>query len=268
MAEDKRITVPDILAAKKEGRRIAMLTAYDFPTAQILDAAGVDIILVGDSLGNVILGYENTLPVTMEEMIHHTAAVARGIRRALLVADMPFLSYQVSPEEGRRNAGRLIKEGGAAAVKLEGGKECAELVASLVDMGVPVMGHVGLTPQSIHRFGGYRVQGRDDRSAEAILEGALALEEAGAFSLVLEGVPAALAAKVTSALAIPTIGIGAGRACDGQVLVLHDILGIYRGFRPKFVKVYAEIGRQMEEAAGAFVREVREGKFPDDTHSF
>ncbi len=268
MSETKRVTVLDILAAKKEGRRLAVLTAYDFPTAQIVDAAGVDIILVGDSLGNVILGYENTLPVTVDQMIHHTAAVTRAARRAMVVADLPFLSYQVSAEEARRNAGRLVKEGGAAAVKLEGGELYADLTASLVDMGIPVMGHVGLTPQSVHRFGGFRVQGRDEASAGEIVGGAKALEEAGAFAVVLEGIPSALAERITRELSIPTIGIGAGPACDGQVLVLHDMLGIYRGFRPKFVKVYDEIGARMEEAVRRYVSEVRNGEFPDESHAF
>lgn len=266
--DDKKVTVPDIVAAKKEGRRLAVLTAYDHSFARILDAAGVDIVLVGDSLGNVVLGHANTLPVTMEDMVSHTAAVARAVRRALVVADMPFLSYQVSPEEARRNAGRFIKEAGAEAVKIEGAEGYAELVASLVAMGIPVMGHVGLTPQSVHRFGGMRVQGKTEEGAEAILRGARILEEAGAFSVVLEGIPASLAGRITAELSIPTIGIGAGPSCDGQVLVLHDMLGLYRGFRPKFVKVYAELGDLAEEAVRNYIREVREGKFPGPGQSF
>lgn len=268
MNDTRKVRVNDILEAKGEKRRITMLTAYDFPTAQIVDAAGVDIILVGDSLGNVVLGYENTLPVTMEDALRHTAAVARGVKRAMVVADMPFLSYQVSMEEARRNVGRLVKEAGAEAVKLEGGEVCCALTTSIVEMGVPVMGHLGLTPQSIHRLGGYRVQGRDDASARKIVREAKALEDAGAFGIVIEGIPADLASEITAAISIPTIGIGAGPDCDGQVLVLHDMLGIYRGFRPKFVKVYAEIGRQMEEAVREYVREVSEGIFPDESHSF
>ncbi len=268
MAEAKRITVTDVMAAKKEGRKLVVLTAYDYSMAQIVDGAGVDIILVGDSLGNVVLGHESTLPVTMEDMLRHTAAVARGAARALVVGDMPFLSYQVSPDEARRNAGLFLKEGGAAAVKIEGGREFAPLAASLVDMGVPVMGHVGLTPQSVHRFGGYRVQGKDELSAQRIREGARAMEEAGAFAVVLEGIPAALAATITADLSVPTIGIGAGPSCDGQVLVLNDMLGLYRGFRPKFVKVYADIGTQVEKAVKEYADEVRRGVFPDKEHSF
>ncbi len=267
MSENK-VTVPDVLKAKEEKRPLCMLTAYDYSTALIVDEAGVDIILVGDSLGNVILGYDNTLPVTMQEMLHHTAAVARGVKRAMVVGDMPFMSYQVSPEEARRNAGRFIQEAGAEAVKLEGGEGIADLVASMTSVGIPVMGHVGLTPQSIHAFGGFRVQGREEGSAGEILRGAKALEEAGAFAVVLEGVPADLAARVTGSLSIPTIGIGAGPDCDGQVLVLHDILGLYRGFRPKFVKIYAELGEKMEEAVKSYIREVREGSFPGEEHSF
>ncbi len=268
MDDAKKVTVPDVAAAPRQGRRLAMVTAYDAPTARIVDAAGVDVILVGDSLGNVVLGYENTLPVTMEDMIRHTAAVVRGTSRALVVADMPFMSYQESAEQARRNAGRLVKEGGAAAVKLEGGVAVAATVAAIVAMDVPVMGHVGLTPQSVHAFGGFRVQGRDEESARKIIDGARALEEAGAFAVVLEGIPSELARRVSEALDIPTIGIGAGPGCDGQVLVLHDMLAMYRGFRPKFVKVYDDIGDRMEKAVAAYVREVKDGSFPAPEHEF
>ena len=268
MSEIRKVTINDLVKAKAEGRRITMLTAYDCPTAQVLESADVDIILVGDSLGNVILGYDTTLPVTMEDMIHHTAAVARGVQKAMVVADMPFMSFQVSREEAVRNAGRFLKEAGAEAVKLEGGERVCGLVTALVEMGIPVMGHVGLTPQSVFQFGGYRVQGREEGSAREILQGARALEDAGAFSVVLEGIPGSLAGRITESLSIPTIGIGAGPDCDGQVLVLHDMLGMYRGFRPKFVKVYAEIGRKMEEAVKEFVREVKEGDFPGEEHTF
>ncbi len=268
MNDAKKVTVPDVAAAPREGRRLAVVTAYDASAARIVDAAGVDIILVGDSLGNVVLGYPNTLPVTMEEMISHTAAVVRGTSRALVVADMPFMSYQESIALARRNAGRLVKEGGAAAVKLEGGAAVADAVAAIVAMDVPVMGHVGLTPQSVHAFGGFRVQGRDEESAQRIVDGAKAVEAAGAFAIVLEGIPSELARRISEALEIPTIGIGAGPGCDGQVLVLHDMLGIYRGFRPKFVKVYDEIGDRMEKAVATYVREVRDGSFPGPEHEF
>jgi 3-methyl-2-oxobutanoate hydroxymethyltransferase len=245
-----------------------MVTGTDFSLARIADEAGVDIVLVGDSLGTVALGYESTLPVTMDEMLVFTRAVARAARRALVVADMPFLSYQVSAEEARRNAGRFVKEGGAAAVKLEGGAEVASAAASIVAMGVPVLGHVGLTPQSVHAMGGYRVQGRDEERANAILDGARALEDAGVFGVVLEGIPRALAARVTAALGVPTIGIGAGAACDGQVLLVHDLLGLYGGHRPKFVKRYAACGEEAGRAVRQFCDEVRGGLFPDEEHSY
>jgi len=262
-----RVTVATLRAKKEAGERIAMVTATDCSLARIVDEAGVDVVLVGDSLGMVALGYETTLPVTMEEMLVFTRAVARGARRALVVADMPFLSYQVSPEEARRNAGRFLKEGGAAAIKLEGGAEVAATVASIVEMGVPVLGHVGLTPQSVHAMGGYRVQGREEGRAREILEGARALEDAGAFAVVLEGVPRSLAARVTAALGVPTIGIGAGPACDGQVLVLHDLLGLWGGHSPRFAKRYAACGDEAGRAVRQFCAEVRGGLFPDEEHS-
>lgn len=258
------ITVHDLKAWKAEGRRFTMLTAYDFPTAQILDRAGVPLLLVGDSVGNNVLGYEDTLPVTMDEMLHHTRAVARGAERALVVGDLPFLSYQASIEEGVRNAGRLVKEGGAQAVKLEGPH--LDLVHRLVEIGVPVMAHIGLTPQSVHVMGGYRVQGRGE-AAHLIAEQAEQLEKAGAFSVVLEGVPAELAAEITRSLEVPTIGIGAGPSCDAQVLVIHDLLGINETV-PKLAKKFADLRGVMTHAVEAFVREVEAGTFPDDDHSY
>jgi 3-methyl-2-oxobutanoate hydroxymethyltransferase len=258
------ITVHDLKAWKAEGRRFTMLTAYDFPTAQILDRAGVPVLLVGDSVGNNVLGYPDTLPVTMDEMLHHTRAVARGIEHAMLVGDLPFLSYQVSLEDGVRNAGRLVKEGGAHAVKLEGPQ--LELVQRLVDIGIPVMAHVGLTPQSVHAMGGYRVQGRGE-AAHRVLEEAHQLEKAGAFSIVLEAMPADLAAEITRSLQIPTIGIGAGPACDAQVLVINDLLGINEHV-PKLSKKYADLRSVIGEAVEAFVREVEAGTFPDADHSY
>jgi 3-methyl-2-oxobutanoate hydroxymethyltransferase len=259
-----RVTVRTLREKKSRGERIVMITATDSSWSSIVDRAGVDVVLVGDSLAQVALGYETTLPVTMEEMLVFTRAAAAGSKRALLVSDMPFLSFQTSPEEARRNAGRFLKEAGAAGVKLEGGVEVAETVAGIVSMGVPVMGHVGLTPQSVHAFGGYRVQGKDPRRAKEIAEGARALEAAGAFAIVLEGIPSALAREITESLEVPTIGIGAGGGCDGQVLVLHDILGLFRDFTPSFVKRYAELGQAAEEAVREFCREVREGVFPDE----
>jgi 3-methyl-2-oxobutanoate hydroxymethyltransferase len=258
------VTIRDLRAWKAEGKRFAMLTAYDFPTARILDEAGIPILLVGDSVGNNVLGYENTLPVTMEEMLHHTRAVSRGARDAMVVGDMPFLSYQVSVEEGVRNAGRFLKEGGAHAVKLEGPQ--VELTHRLVELGIPVMAHVGLTPQSVHGLGGYRVQGRGEDAAR-LLDEAQALEKAGAFAIVLEGVPSDLGAKITKTLQISTIGIGAGPGTDGQVLVVNDLLGLSDRL-PKFAKAYAEVGRQIREAVQAFASDVASGTFPDEEHSY
>ena len=267
-ADAGKVTVATLRAKRAAGERIVMVTATDFSLARIVDEAGVDVVLVGDSLGTVALGLDSTLPVTMDEMLVFTRAVARGTRRALLVADMPFLSYQVSAEEARRNAGRFLKEAGAAAVKLEGGVEIAPTVASIVAMGVPVMGHLGLTPQSVHAMGGYRVQGREEERAREILDGARALEEAGAFSIVLEGVPSQLAARISEALGVPTIGIGAGPACGGQVLVLHDLLGLWGGHRPKFAKRYAACGDEAGRAVRQFCAEVRGGLFPDEEHTY
>ncbi len=266
MAE--KVTVPAIKRMKQGGEKITALTAYDYSFARILDNAGVDILLVGDSLGSVIQGQETTLAVNMEEMLYHTKAVVRGRKHALVVADMPFLSYQVSVEEAKRNAGRFLQEAGAEAVKVEGGVAVLETIEAIVKMGIPVMGHVGLTPQSIHRFGGYKVQGKEKEQRKVILQDALAVEEGGAFSVVLEGIPLDLAQEITGRLTIPTIGIGAGVHCDGQVLVIHDMLGLFDKFTPKFVKRYAELGAVVAEAVKHFVAEVRSGKFPDEGHSF
>jgi len=264
----KAKTILDIQRMKEAGEKIAVLTAYDYPLARLLDLAGIDLLLVGDSVGSVVVGYDNTLPVTMEEMIYHTRAVVRAAGQALVVADLPFLSYQVDLTEARRNAGRLIKEGGAQAVKLEGGENVAETIRAIVAMDVPVVGHIGLTPQSIHRMGGYRVQGRQDEQARQLLADARAVEAAGAFAVVLEGIPAQLAAEITAALTIPTIGIGAGVHCDGQVLVIHDILGLCEKYSPKFVKRYADAATLISNAAADYIREVKAGVFPGDEHSF
>ena len=265
---DAKVTVPEIIAMKSRREKITALTAYDYAFSRILDEAGVDIILVGDSLGVVVQGRENTLPVTLAEMIYHTRAVARGRTRALIVADMPFLTFQVSVEEAKRNAGRLVQEGGAEAVKLEGGVAMRQAIAAIREAGIPVMGHVGLTPQSIHQFGGYRVQGKERSRREAILKDALAVEEAGAFAVVLEGIPLGLAREITERLSIPTIGIGAGVHCDGQVLVIHDMLGLFDRFTPKFVKQYANVKGVVADAVKRYVAEVRSEAFPGDEHSF
>ncbi len=264
----KRRTILDLQAMKSSGEKIAVLTAYDFPFARIMDQAGIDIILVGDSAGSVVAGYDTTLPVTMEEMLYHTRAVVRGVERALVVADMPFLSYQVDLSEARRNAGLLIKEGGAQAVKLEGGENVAETIRAIVAMDVPVVGHIGLTPQSIHRMGGYRVQGREDAQAKQLLADAVAVTEAGAFAVVLEGIPADLAKQITAAVAIPTIGIGAGVDCDGQVLVIHDILGLCEKYSPKFVKRFADVSGTIRQGIDDYISEVKGGSFPGPEHSF
>ena len=258
------VTIHDLRAWKTQGQRFAMLTAYDFPTAQILDRAGIPVLLVGDSLASNVLGYENTLPVTMEEMLHHTRAVARGVREALVVGDMPFLSYQVSVEEGVRNAGRFLKEGGAHAVKIEGPE--LELVHRLADLGIPVMAHVGLTPQSVHAMGGYKIQGRGEAGAR-VLDEAVALEKAGAFAVVLEAMPADLGAEITRSLQVPTIGIGAGPGCDAQVLVLADLLGLSER-APKLARAYADLRGEIERAALAFAGDVAAGRFPDEEHSY
>ena len=258
------VTVPDFVAAKGRGVRLTMLTAYDFTMARLVDAAGVDSILVGDSLGMVVQGQPDCLGVTLDEMVYHTRLVVRGSRRALVVADLPFMSYQVSPQQALESAGRLVKEGGAHAVKLEGGVRSAAAVAAVTAADIPLMGHVGLTPQSVRRLGGFKVQ----RNADRLIEDALAIEAAGAFALVIECVPAELAARVTAAVKIPTIGIGAGPHCDGQILVTPDILGMFDDIRPRFVKQYADVGQTVRRAVEGYCREVREGSFPDPEHSF
>jgi 3-methyl-2-oxobutanoate hydroxymethyltransferase len=262
--ELRLVTVPDFLAAKARGTRLTMLTAYDYTTARLLDAAGVDSLLVGDSLGMVVQGQPDSLAVTLDEMVYHTRLVARGIRRALLVADLPFMSYQVSPQQALESAGRLVKEGGAHAVKLEGGVRSAAAVEAVTRADIPLVGHIGLTPQSVRRLGGFKVQ----RDGDRLMEDALAIEAAGAFALVVECVPAELAARITAAVKIPTIGIGAGPHCDGQVLVTHDTLGLFSDLRPRFVKQYADLGQEIVTAVQAYCREVREGTFPDAEHSF
>lgn len=266
MAE--RVTTATLKQMKKEGRLVTMLTAYDYPFARMVDEAGIDIILVGDSVGNVILGYDSTLPVTMDEMVHHVKAVCRGVSRAIVVGDLPFLSYQVSKEEGLRNAGRFLKEGGAQAVKLEGGREMAEIIRTIVTAGIPVMGHLGLTPQAVHQLGGYRVQGKDQETAKKLLEDAQIIQEAGVFAIVLECVPVPLAKIITENLDVLTVGIGAGPYCDGQVLVTHDLLGISGSFTPKFVKQYASIRQDIMTALTRYKEEVQAGVFPGPEYGF
>lgn len=263
-----RVTIPDLRRKKARGERIVMLTAYDYPIARTLDQAGVDLVLVGDSLGMVGLGYDSTVPVTMEEMIHHAKAVRRGVRRALLVGDMPFMSFQVSPERAVLNAGRFLQEAGCEAVKLEGGLESLAAATAMVTAGIPVIGHIGLTPQTAGRFGGFKVQGRDAAGAQALVRAAVALEAAGCFALVLECVPDTLAKRITDRLRIPTIGIGAGARCDGQVVVTQDLLGLYDRFQPKFVKRYAELGQAAQAAVRQFAQDVRRGAFPGPAQTF
>lgn len=261
-------TAATFAAAKAKGEKLSMLTAYDYSTAKLEDESGINGILVGDSLGNVVLGYEDTVSVTMEDMIHHGAAVARGAKNALVVVDMPFMSYEVTVEEAVRNAGRLMKEGRAGAVKLEGGVRVAEQIRAIVKAGIPVMGHIGLTPQSINVFGGFKVQGKSEEAARALLADAKAVEEAGAFAVVIEAVPAALAQMITDAVSIPTIGIGAGAGCDGQILVYQDMLGMFSDFTPKFVKRYANVGEVMREAFANYADEVASGVFPTEEHTY
>lgn len=263
----KKMTIPEIMQMKQEGRKLTVLTAYDYPTARLVDEGGVDAILVGDSAGVVFSGHENTLPVTMDEMLYHVKAVTRARPKALVVADMPFMACQCGEVEALKNCGRMLQEGGAEAVKIEGGTNMVAIIRAVTEMDIPVMAHVGLTPQSVHRMGGYRVQGRKDQ-AERIIEDALAVQAAGAFAVVLEGIPSKLAARITEQLAIPTIGIGAGPACDGQVLVIHDILGLCEKYSPKFVKRYADLGPVITEASRQYVSEVKEGLFPTEEHSF
>jgi 3-methyl-2-oxobutanoate hydroxymethyltransferase len=262
--ELRQVTVPDFVAAKARGHRLTMLTAYDYTMARLLDDAGVDSLLVGDSLGMVVQGQPDSLAVTLDEMVYHTRLVARGVRRSLLVADLPFLSYQISPRQALKSAGRLVKEGGTHAVKLEGGVRSAAAIAAITAADIPVMGHIGLTPQSVRLLGGFKVQ----RDTERLLEDALAVEAAGAFAVVVECVPSDLAARITAALKIPTIGIGAGPACDGQILVTPDLLGLFDDIRPRFVKHYAELGQAVRKAVEAYCREVRDGSFPGPEHGF
>jgi 3-methyl-2-oxobutanoate hydroxymethyltransferase len=263
-----KTTIQDFLKKKSEGKKITMLTAYDYPFAQIVDEAGIDAILVGDSLGMVVQGLDNTLPVTMDEMIYHTRIVARAVRNALVIGDMPFMSYQTGIEEAVRNAGRFLKEAGASAVKLEGGAEVAGQIRAMTKAEIPVMAHIGLTPQAIHRMGGYKVQGKTEEAAKRLIEEAHMVEEAGAFSLLIEAIPMKLAKRITKELSIPTIGIGAGPHCDGQVLVLHDVIGMFDRFVPKFVKRYASLKDEALKAITTYREEVEKGEFPSEEQSF
>ena len=264
----RKKSILDIQKMKQTGEKITMLTSYDYPLTRLMDAAGIDMILVGDSVGVTVAGYDNTLPVTMDDMIYHTRAVIRANPKALVVTDMPFLSYQTDLSDARRNAGRLIKEGGAEAVKIEGGTNVAQTIEAITAMDIPVVAHIGLTPQSIHRMGGYKVQGKGDVQAERLLDDAKAVSDAGAFAVVLEGIPLKLAARITSELTIPTIGIGAGPHCDGQVLVIHDILGLCEKYSPKFVKRYVDLKPVIAEAVTDYIAEVKSGAFPTEGHSF
>ena len=263
-----KITIQDFLKKKAEGRKITMLTAYDYPFAQIVDEAGIDAILVGDSLGMVVQGLDNTLPVTMDEMIYHTRIVGRAVKNALVIGDMPFMSYQTGIADAVRNSGRFLKEAGASAVKLEGGAEVAEQIRAMTRSEIPVMAHIGLTPQAVHRMGGYKVQGKTEEAAKRLLEEAHIVEDAGAFALLLEAIPLKLAKKITEELSIPTIGIGAGPHCDGQVLVLHDVIGMFERFVPKFVKRYADLKGEALKAIITYREEVEKGEFPSEEQSF
>lgn len=264
----RKMTVPEVRSMKERGEKIVCLTAYDYCFARILDESGIDLLLVGDSLGSVVQGHDSTLPVTVDDIIYHTRAVVRGRKRALVVSDMPFMTFQLGVDEAKRNAGRLIQEGGAESVKLEGGVTQAATIEALVKMGVPVMGHVGLTPQSVHQFGGYRIQGRGEADARNILDDALAVEQSGAFAVVLEGIPVQLAREITRRVSIPTIGIGAGMHCDGQILVVHDMLGLFEDFTPKFVKRYANLKDTIGGAVRSYMEEVRTAAFPAEEHTF
>lgn len=262
------MNITRLIEKKANNEKITMLTAYDYSTAKILDEAGVDVLLVGDSLAMVVLGYESTIPVTMDEMLHHTRAVSKGAKNALVVGDMPFMSYQISKKDALKNAGRFLKEAGANAVKLEGGREVAKKVRKIVDAGIPVMGHLGLTPQSVNQLGGYKVQGKEEKAAEKIISDAKELQEAGAFSIVLECVPSELAKIITENISIPTIGIGAGGHCDGQVLVTNDMLGMFTDFTPKFVKQYIKLNTEIKKAVENYISDIKSGKFPTNKHSF
>jgi len=264
----RRVTVRHIAEMKVRGEKIPMITAYDYTSARLADEAGIPILLVGDSLGMVMLGHDSTIPVTMDDMVHHTKAVARGVKRSLILGDLPFMSYQIDTSQALTNAARLVQEGGAHSIKLEGGEKVADTIRRIVDAGIPVMGHIGLTPQSVHGFGGYRVQGRNRREAVQLLRDAQAVEQAGAYAVVLELVPASLARFISQRLTIPTIGIGAGTGCDGQVQVLHDMLGLFTDFVPKHTKRFAVLGETIREAFAQYVQEVKEGTFPAEEHSF
>ena len=268
MANNQKVTILDINEKKRNQQPITMLTAYDFPSAKLIDSAGVDIILVGDSLGMTMMGHPTTIPVTMDEMIHHCKMVARGTTNAFLIGDMPFMSYQASHADAIRNAGRFLKEGGMEAIKLEGGGINIEIAKAIVDSGISVMGHIGLTPQSVIQFGGYHVQGKSAESARRLITDAKKLQDAGCFSIVLEAIPAPVAEMITAVLSIPTIGIGAGNKCDGQVLVYHDLVGLYQDFTPKFVKQYANLSKSITDAVKQYCRDVQQRKFPSDKHSF
>lgn len=263
-----KVTIQDLLKKKAEKKKITMLTAYDYPFAQIVDEAGIDGIIVGDSVGMVVQGLENTLPVTMDEMLYHTKIVSRAVKNAMVIGDLPFMSYQVSVEDGVRNAGRFLKEAGATAVKIEGGAEVAEHIRAMTRSDIPVMAHIGLTPQSIHRMGGYKVQGRTEESAMRLIEEAHIAEDAGAFSLLLEAIPMELAKRITEEVSIPTIGIGAGPYCDGQVLVLHDVIGLFERFLPRFAKRYVNLKDEALRAVKTYKEEVENGIFPSEEHSF
>ncbi len=263
-----KVTTQTVVNMKNKGEKISMLTAYDFTMAQIIDRAGIDIILVGDSAGNVMAGYDTTIPMTMENMIYHTACVVRGVEKALVIADMPFMSYQVTANEALRSAGRMMKEAGAHAVKLEGGRTVVETVQKIVNAGIPVMGHLGLTPQSIYKFGTYKVRAKEQEEAQQLIEDAKALEQAGCFSLVLEKIPANLARKVTKAISIPTIGIGAGPHCDGQVLVVHDMLGLNKEFKPRFLRRYADLDSSITKAVQSYITDIKKDDFPNEDESY
>ena len=268
MSERKKITTSTLLEMKQKGEKITMLTCYDFLMATLLEEAGIDVVLVGDSLANVVLGYESTIPVTMEEMLHHCKAVTRGMKNTLVVGDMPFMSYQTSSEEALRNAGRFLKESNVSAVKLEGGEEVLETIKKIVDAGIPVMGHLGLTPQSVNVFGGYGLRGSTKEESEKIISDARKIEQAGVFAIVLEKIPSVLAKEITESISVPTIGIGAGPDCDGQVLVSHDMLGLFERYKPRFVKRYADIAQIMKKSFGDYIKEVKNKEFPAQEHSY
>ncbi len=263
-----RVTTQTVVEMKRRGEKISMLTAYDFTMAGIIDSAGIDVILVGDSASNVMAGFDTTVPMTMDHMIYHTSCVVRGVKKALVIADLPFMSYQVTAKEALISAGRMMKEAGAHAIKLEGGKTITDTVKRIVDAGIPVMGHLGLTPQSIYKFGTYKVRAKEEREAEELIRDAKLLEEAGVFSIVLEKIPSELAKKVTESVSVPTIGIGAGPHCDGQVLVLHDMLGLNKDFSPRFLRRYADLHASMTNAVGSYIKDVKSGDFPNESEQY